>query len=179
MHYAESYVCPNPACAGAWCTTEHVLWQCQAIQPDVRRLRMEIDEYVGKVKWRSPARAQAILELVESTCFRHTGSVSCKHNPFATANEFCNERDEAFDSDYTHHILEYPDTVRVVTDEEDGGDKVVVYTDGSASGTACRQSARAGYGVYYASSTLPHHSRALYNPPPALSSAPWCMYCAL
>lgn len=45
---------------------------------------------------------------------------------------------------YRPPIYEYPGNV---TRDDDG--RILVYTDGSATGTACRATARAGWGVFY------------------------------
>ena len=145
LGHCESDLCSNPDCGGARATIHHLFWDCCIYEPEVRRLRAAIDDYCGKVQWHSRERAQQLKQVLGSEAFRVCGICNAPPSYYDGANKLCDEADDVKTETYQDGpIGTYPDGTQY-----DHSGRVIVYTDGSASGTASRASARAGWGVFY------------------------------
>ena len=125
-------------------TTEHLFWDCSHYARVRDVFLRQIQDYIAQVRRHSKKRAAAIEEILRVPAFRHCGICNLNPRIYDHANKLSEEVDPIFEDCRRLNVSSYVHDVAVRDD---------IYTDGSATGTELRITARAGWGLF--SSTDP------------------------
>lgn len=136
---------------------EHIIWQCPRHHRTRQKYKALLEDYLEKMKRRTPARARELEEVMQKPCFKNCGICVSKEEEKACTRDL--QQTDPMLYNVTSEQLNWAEGLEV---NEEG--YIMAYPDGSAIDTQSRATARAGWAVYYKGNPKYHASDALRGP---------------